>query len=147
MAFRGLLVLLSTPACVLLVACGGTNTKTVTRTETRTATVSAPTQTAPPGVPSTAPSSARAQDAKAKDDARKAVAQLDLCGRDAGSFQGCKGTGIPRNVELAELTAKGYMVTAESESGETFTVTRSPSGSTRTCSPRGAGDCPASGTW
>lgn len=147
MALRGLLVLLSTAACLLLVACGGTNTKTVTRTETRTATVPAPTRTAPPGVPSTAPSSARAQDAKAKDDARKAVAQLDLCGRDAGSFQGCKGTGIPRNVELADLTAKGYMVTAESESGETFTVTRSPSGSTRTCSPRGAGDCPASGIW
>ncbi len=147
MALRGLLVLLSTAACLLLVGCGGADTKTVTRTETRTATVPAPAQTAPSGVPSKAPASARAQDAKAKDDARKAVAQLDLCGRDAGSFQGCKGTGIPRNAELADLTANGYMVTAESESGETFTVARSSSDSTRTCSPRGAGDCPASGTW
>lgn len=124
--------------------CGGGKTKTVTDTATVT---TPPPRTAPVPPPTTPPSSVRAQDAKAKDDARKAVAQLDLCRRDAGTFQGCKGTGIPRNVEIADLTADGYMVTAESESGDTFTVTRSSTGTTRTCSPPGTGGCPGGGTW
>lgn len=141
MALRGLLLLLT---CLLAVGCGGAGTKTVTVTETVTAP---PARTAPSSVPTAPPSSARAQDAKAKDDARKAVSQLNLCRRDAGSFQGCRGTGVPRNVELADLTADGYTVTAESESGDTFAVTKSSSATTRSCSPPGAGGCPASGTW
>ena len=98
-------------------------------------------------MPGRAPTAARAQDDKAKDDARKAVAQLDLCRRDAGTFQGCRGTGIPRNVEIADLTATGYRVTAESESGDTFTVTRSARSTTRTCTTPGAGSCPPGGKW
>jgi hypothetical protein len=145
MALRGLLLLAGTVACLFVAGCGGAGTKTVTTTRTDTATVTAPpAHTAPSGAPG---ASVRAQDAKAKDDARKAVSELDLCGRDAGTYQGCKGSGIPRNVELADLTGDGYMVTAESESGATFTVTKSSSATTRSCSPPGVGGCPASGSW
>jgi hypothetical protein len=133
-------------ACVIVAGCGGKDTTTVTRTQTATVTAPPPT-TGPAGASSARPATARVQDDKAKDDARKAVAQLDLCRRDAGTFQGCKGSGIPRNVELADLTSDGYQVTAESESGDTFTATRSSSGTTRTCSPPGSGGCPATGSW
>lgn len=138
--FRRALSLSCLLAFLLVSGCAGGDTTTVTRTQVTTATVTTP--------PSSArPATVRVQDDKAKDDARKAVGQLDLCHRDAGTFQGCKGTGIPRNVELADLTSDGYQVTAESESGDTFTATRSSSGTTRTCSPPGSGGCPARGTW
>jgi hypothetical protein len=149
---RRRLTLVVLSACLLAGGCGGSPEKTVTRADTTTvtppATATATTPaTAPSGVPTTPTPSASNQDAGARGAARKAVSELERCRRSAGTYEGCRGTGIPRNVEVADLTGDGYMVTAESQSGDTFTVTKSSSATTRTCSPPGSGGCPASGAW
>ena len=52
-------------------------------------------------------------------------------------------------VEVSAATATSFTVTAHSQSGNTFTISRTSSGAgyTRTCSTAADGGCPSSGAW
>jgi type IV pilus assembly protein PilA len=95
----------------------------------------------------------KAQDTEAKSNARSLVTQVESCYADGGDYTPCGQsnlgvTGLPLGsgkgqVEVAISGADGYVVTAHSKSGGTFTITRDSTGLTRTCS---GGGC-TSGSW
>jgi type IV pilus assembly protein PilA len=74
---------------------------------------------------------AKSQDSSAKSDVRNAVSQMESCFTDNETYVGCS-TGNAATVVTAD--ANGYAVRAESKSGNTFTITRTSSGTyTRAC--------------
>ena len=88
---------------------------------------------------------AKSQDASAKSDARNAVSQMESCFTDTQFYTNCPGT-IERGPTIAasDVTANGsvgFSVKATSESGNTFTITKSASGYARTCTQNGSGGC------
>ena len=98
----------------------------------------------------------KGQDASAKSDARNMVSQMESCFTDNNTYVGCAGAGSGLNlgagagqVEVGTQTATGYVVTAHSKSGNTFTITKDPGTgvSTRDCTTTGSGGCPTSGNW
>jgi type IV pilus assembly protein PilA len=99
----------------------------------------------------------KGQDADAKSNARNMVSHMESCFATTETYDGCEtsadvtSSGIPRgtgngqvNIPADDTTATGYVVTAKSKSGNTFTITKTSSGTTRTCS--GDGGCNGS-TW
>jgi type IV pilus assembly protein PilA len=104
-------------------------------------------------------SAAAGQDAQAKSDARTLVSVLEACFADSGSYKPCKPNadgsvgGMPSGVKspaavAATTTDAGYTVTAKSESGNAFVLTKADSGTLeRSCTSKGSGGCPASGAW
>jgi type IV pilus assembly protein PilA len=104
----------------------------------------------------------KAQDTSAKSNARNAVSQVESCYADEQTYTNCTATGIGNGVLLNKglgsatepivvtaPTAAEYVVTATSKSGNTFTITKAPDGTTsRTCvaTATGAG-CPTSLQW
>lgn len=99
----------------------------------------------------------KAKDSAAKSDARNAVTQLESCLVDerqtptncSSSPQvllGSTVTGTGGSVNIT--TADSYTVTAASETGNAFTITKTGAGVfTRSCTTAGNGGCPTSGSW
>ena len=94
----------------------------------------------------------KGQDADAKSNARNIVSHMESCFTTTETYDGCEtssdvtssgislGTGAGQvNIPAANTTTTGYVVTATSDSGNTFTITKSSSGSSRTCT--GDGGC------
>lgn len=95
----------------------------------------------------------KAQDSSAKSNARNAVSQLESCFADQQTYTGCTlaSSGLPTTgSEAVAVTpsADGYVITAASKSGNSFTITKSSDGTTaRTCSSTSTAGCPSSGSW
>ena len=108
---------------------------------------------------------AKGQDASAKSDARNAVSQIESCFADEQTYGTCdaandnmkkastgldvvNGTPAKGQVGLSGLSATGYTITAMSQSGNTFTITKASGTITRSCaSTSGKGACPSTHTW
>jgi type IV pilus assembly protein PilA len=104
----------------------------------------------------------KGQDAEAKSNARNMVSQVESCAADAlnNDYQLCDtaaelgstgldvGTGGGQ-VTVASATATGYVVTATSKSGNTFSITKNAGTgvSTRSCGPTVNGGCKTGLTW
>jgi type IV pilus assembly protein PilA len=99
----------------------------------------------------------KGQDADAKSNARNIVSHMESCYATTQTYDGCEASadvtdsGIPRGttngtveIPAASTDATGYVVTARSKSGNTFTVTKTASGASRSCT--GDGGCNSS-TW
>ena len=67
------------------------------------------------------------------------ILYLLLSGLDLGTADG--------QVEVVSAAGNGFEVLAHSRSGHTFTITRSPTGVSRTCAPSGQGGCRPGGAW
>jgi type IV pilus assembly protein PilA len=104
----------------------------------------------------------KAQDSSAKSDARNMVSQLESCYTDSNTYTGsttsgtavstCLGsnTGLSigtgqGKVNVTSADANGYIATATSNSGNTFTITKTTTGITRSCTGSGGG-C-SNSTW
>ena len=91
----------------------------------------------------------KAQDSSAKSDVRNAVTQMESCLVD-NPFATCETSADVTS--LASVAASGsagsYTLTATSDTGNTFSITKaSPGTFTRACTTSGEGGCPSSGTW
>lgn len=104
-------------------------------------------------LPSFTGQSDKADDAAAKSTARNLVAQVEACYALTGSYPQCESGsasldtgGIAGAVALGD--ADGYEVSAVSETGNTFVITKSGDGVDRTCTDAGSpdGGC-AGGVW
>ncbi|WP_445150221.1 type IV pilin protein [Baekduia sp. Peel2402] len=90
----------------------------------------------------------KAQDTRAKSDARNSVTQVETCFAETTDYTNCATTAVLSSAGLngmavSAVTASTYTVTATSKSGGTFSVNRTATGLTRTCS---GGGCKSS-TW
>jgi type IV pilus assembly protein PilA len=92
----------------------------------------------------------KGQDAEAKSNARNVVSHMESCFATTETYDGCEesddveGSGITLgtgngavDIPAADTTATGYKVIAKSENGRTFTITKSGSTVTRTCTTGG----------
>ncbi|MEA2156947.1 MAG: type pilus assembly protein PilA [Solirubrobacteraceae bacterium] len=91
----------------------------------------------------------KAQDSSAKSDARNAVSQMESCFTNSPSS--CPDTESPLAASVTVTPSpatdpKTYSVAALSDSGRTFTISKSGTAFTRTCSASGGG-CPSSLSW
>jgi type IV pilus assembly protein PilA len=104
----------------------------------------------------------KGQDASAKSDARNLVSQIEACFANEQAYTNCMpaangtlggdATGLPigsANGKVnAAVSGKGYIVTAQSNSGTKFLITKADDGSsTRTCDKPANGGCPTGGSW
>jgi hypothetical protein len=102
----------------------------------------------------------KAEDAQAKADARAAeVAALDVAAENGGRFNGAGGVRVLslrvadpglEDVDVAVPVRRenSFTVRVESETGNTFDVTRNRDGSTElTCASADRAGCPPDGTW
>jgi type IV pilus assembly protein PilA len=109
----------------------------------------------------------KGQDSSAKSDARNLVSQVescyateqnyDLCNTqtelEAGEGVGSTGLTFGSGAGQVEVTAAGvapantWTIVGHSRSGNNFTIQKSASGITRTCTTTGKGACPSSGNW
>jgi hypothetical protein len=95
-----------------------------------------------------------AEDAQAKSDARTAQASIETYATDHnGSYEGADPNTLdqiePVTSEVGvTATRDSYEITADSNSGNTFTVERGSDGTTKsTCTEAGVGGCPENGEW
>ncbi|MDX6671505.1 MAG: type pilus assembly protein PilA [Solirubrobacteraceae bacterium] len=85
---------------------------------------------------------AKGQDSSAKSNARNMVSQVESCYATTQDYTKCNvgdtamDTGGISNTTVAP-NATGYVVTATSDSNNTFTITKSTAGFARTCSSAG----------
>jgi len=102
----------------------------------------------------------KGQDASAKSDARNLVSHVESCFADSQDYTLCDSsaelgsTGLTYGttagtVEVSAATTGSFTVTAHSQSGNTFNIVRSGTGSgySRTCSTAADGGCRTGGTW
>jgi type IV pilus assembly protein PilA len=102
----------------------------------------------------------KGQDASAKSDARNLVSHVESCFADSQNYTLCDTSGelgstgltygtTAGTVEVSAATATSFTVTGHSQSGNTFTIGRTSSGSgyTRACTTAADGGCPSSGVW
>jgi type IV pilus assembly protein PilA len=103
----------------------------------------------------------KGQDSSAKSDARNTVSQVESCFADTESYPACtvafmntQNTGLtygatPTAGSVVGLvpTATGYTITAASKSGNSFTITKTSTGVTRSCTTAGSGGCKTGGSW
>jgi type IV pilus assembly protein PilA len=106
---------------------------------------------------------AKGQDSAAKSDARNLVTMVESCFTDSQTYAGCTNSTAlegPTGLELIEnatnaasvtngtvgvygASADGYTITARSENGKAFTITKDTNNATtpvsRTCTPDGGG--------
>jgi type IV pilus assembly protein PilA len=99
------------------------------------------------------------QDAEAKAEARNLVSQVESCAADyAGDYTNCDSSRLSNTglaigpgegqVETVQTSPTGYTVAATSHSGNTFTITKQPSGvTTRTCTSGAQAGCGAGQAW
>jgi type IV pilus assembly protein PilA len=106
----------------------------------------------------------KAQDTSAKSNARNMVSHMESCFTDAETYVGCQAklagdnTGLTivstapgaGEVQVTGETTTAYVVNAQSKvAGHLFTITHSPTGNVRTCTPTSGanqGGCNA-GSW
>jgi type IV pilus assembly protein PilA len=99
-------------------------------------------------IPSLLSQQQKAQNTRAKSDARNGVTQIESCYAETTDYTSCATTailssaGLP-NMSVSNVTSSTYTVTATSKSGGTFSVNRTTTGLTRTCS---NGGC-VGGSW
>jgi type IV pilus assembly protein PilA len=95
----------------------------------------------------------KGQDASAKSDVRNAVSQIESCFTDQQDYTKCDSQGevpqLPTGASVTGATATGgYTVSADSKSGNKFTILKKADGSyDRTCTTAGEGGCPTGGSW
>jgi len=101
----------------------------------------------------------KGQDADAKSNARNMVSQLESCFAGQQTYAGCDtgsdvtGSGIALGsgngqVALSGLSATGYTVVGNSESGNKFSIVKAAGGApTRSCTTAGSGACQTGGKW
>ena len=102
----------------------------------------------------------KGQDASAKSDARNLVSHVESCFADSQDYTLCDTSGelgstgltygtTAGTVEVSAATSSSFVVTAHSQSGNTFNIRRASSGAgfTRDCLATANGGCPSSGTW
>lgn len=144
-------MLIALAALVPLAGCGddeGSSTPATTTAE------SAATGASGASGPGGTPADIETEDAQAKSDARAAQTAIETYAVDnAGSYEGADANAIDQISPVTssvgvKATDQTYELTAESESGNTFTVERGESGATtRTCTEAGVGGCPENGEW
>ena len=98
----------------------------------------------------------KAQDSSAKSDARNMVSQLESCYTDSNTYSGSTASGTTASTCLSSNTGlsigtgqgkvnvtsadgNGYVVIATSNSSNTFTITKTAAGTTRSCTGSGGG--------
>jgi type IV pilus assembly protein PilA len=101
----------------------------------------------------------KGQDASAKSDARNLVSHVESCFADTQDYTQCgdaamTNTGLTigtatGEVHVAPDTASGYLITAYSKSGNTFSIARDKTTGTisRSCTTAGVGGCKTGSTW
>ncbi len=94
----------------------------------------------------------KGQDSSAKSDARNAVTQMESCFTDAQTYANCgsklPAAGLPATkVAVTGADADGYVVTASSDSGNTFIITKTAGAYARTCTGADGGCSSAAKTW
>jgi type IV pilus assembly protein PilA len=108
----------------------------------------------------------RGQDASAKSNARNAVSMVEACYTDTQNYGSClsatagslgTNTGLTfvsatpgaGEVQVTSSAADAYSITAGSQSGNKFLITKTTGTGVinRTCTAVGNGACPASGSW
>jgi type IV pilus assembly protein PilA len=150
---RPLLLLPGLIAALALTACGE---------NTQVATVSAPAATPTPPPVAAAADAANPQvvaaDQEAKAYVRTAQTAIETFYSDHRTYAGASRaklygiepalTGGPgARIEVSRPSATGYTVAITSRSGAIFRIDNKGGIVTRTCSPAGAGACPAGGAW
>ncbi|MCW3040654.1 MAG: prepilin-type N-terminal cleavage/methylation protein [Solirubrobacterales bacterium] len=107
-------------------------------------------------LPSFLGQSDKAKDSSAKSDARNMVSQVESCYTTTQSYTTCvtdSAGAVPSTSKLdtggitgvvAGASSTGYTITAESETGNTFVITKSASGVARTCTVTGNSKGPGS---
>ena len=96
----------------------------------------------------------KGQDASAKSDARNLVSHMESCFAGSETYANCDtsddvtNSGIPSsNYTITPNGTTGYTIVATSKSTGTFSIIKSGSTITRSCSKAGKGACPSGGTW
>jgi type IV pilus assembly protein PilA len=104
----------------------------------------------------------KGQDSSAKSNARNMLSQMETCFDDHQDYSQCttNATIVKTNLPIdnnyppgsgqvaAQGTVDTYTITAQSISGNHFTIERGNSGAvTRTCTTAGSGGCQTSGSW
>jgi hypothetical protein len=99
------------------------------------------------------------QDSEAKANARNLVSQVESCSTDySGDYTNCasnnlSNTGLSMGskegqVETTDVSTSTYTIVATSKSGNSFAITKDPSGvTTRSCTSPGEGGCDITGAW
>jgi type IV pilus assembly protein PilA len=88
----------------------------------------------------------KAQDSSAKSDVRNAVSQMESCFTDSPATCPNADSPLATGVDVsASPTVDAYSVTQTSDSGTTFTITKTGTAYTRTCSNAGKGGCGGTG--
>lgn len=97
----------------------------------------------------------KAQDSDAKATAKTAQTAIETWGVDnngtylpaptGAQLNAIEGT-VPVSIGISGVSANGYTVTATSDTGRTFSVTRNAGNFTYPCAPVGGG-CPSGGDW
>jgi type IV pilus assembly protein PilA len=98
----------------------------------------------------------KAQDADAKTNARQLVTHVESCYTSEQDYTKCGSSALTDTglslgsgrgqVDVIDTTPDTYVVAAVSRSGGTFTITRTDTARTRTCSGGTAG-CNSGGSW
>ncbi len=91
----------------------------------------------------------KGQDGGAKSAVRNAQSQLESCAADKGDLTGCTNFSnlSPTPTIGAGATIDSYTLTAKSASGTDFTITKTTSGTTRSCTKADTGGCGPGTTW
>jgi hypothetical protein len=136
------------PLVAALVALGGCGDDEGSETPATTTTSGAS------GTSGAAGADAAKEDAQAKSDAASAQTALESYALDhGGSYEGATPEDLdqiePVTTDVGvKTTADTYEVTADSNSGNTFTIERSSDAkTTKTCTEPGVGGCPENGEW
>jgi type IV pilus assembly protein PilA len=105
---------------------------------------------------------AKGQDSSAKSNARNMVSQMETCFDDHQDYSECTTNATIVNTNLpidntyppgsgqvaAEGTVSTYTISAQSVSGNFFTITKGTDGVvTRSCTASSSGGCQSSGSW
>ena len=89
----------------------------------------------------------KAQDSSAKSDVRNAVSQMESCFTNNPATCPDAESPLPTGVTVSASPAvSSYTVSKTSASGRSFTITKSGTSYTRSCSAAGGG-CPSSLSW
>ena len=93
----------------------------------------------------------KGQDSAAKSDARNLSSHMESCFTQFETYDNCAtsqdvtASGIPSGAGTANIITEdgvdGYTIVSTSKSTHVFTLAKTPTGVTRTCSPGGTGGC------